>query len=484
MSIKPQIGLEIHAQLLTNTKAFCGCSSESFETPPNTHICEVCTGQPGALPTLNGVIVAFAVKAALALNCQINERSVFDRKNYFYPDLSKGFQITQYFHPIAENGSLLIHTDGRKKRVRIRRVHIEEDAGKLIHHSTTLPGGTYVDYNRCGIALLEVVTEPDLDTSQEAHAFMETLRNTFRTLGICSGDMEKGALRCDANISVRDTERGTSTARIEIKNVNSFKFVQKALEYEFERLKTALMSGEKTVSETRGWDQVSRSTVSLRNKEDDNDYRYFPEPDLPDIVLERTWIERIRSELPELPVDKQDRLMEQYGLTFSESKTYLDEPELETFFVEAVGQGLPVKSVNNWLLGEIQKMLKERGVTIDQTALTVSRLAEIIEWVSTGKTTNHIVKTLMPDLLDKGVALSQILSERGISQINDRAYVTEISSRVVRRNPEQAEAYLFGKTGLLKYFIGLVMKETKGQCDPYLVQEILKELLEGKNDDG
>ncbi len=483
MSIKPQIGLEIHAQLLTNTKAFCSCPSGSFEAPPNTNICEVCTGQPGVLPKLNEAVVAFAVKAALALNCQIHERSAFDRKNYFYPDLSKGFQITQHFHPIAENGTLLILSDERKKKVRIRRVHIEEDAGKLIHNPVANPRCSLIDYNRCGIALVEVVTEPDLDTPQEAYTFMETLRNTFRTLGICSGDMEKGALRCDANISVRETEHGVATARVEIKNVNSFKFVQKALEFEFERLKRALLSGEKTVLETRGWDQGTRATVLLRSKEEENDYRYLPEPDLPDIVLDRAWIDRIRSELPELPMAKQDRLMEEYGLSLSEAKTFLEEPELERFFEEAMAQGLPVKTVNNWLLGEIQRTLKERAVTIEQTALTVSRLAEIIEWVSTGKVTNHIVKTLIPDLLEKGASLPQILSERGISQINDRAYVKEISSRILRNNPEQAEAYRFGKAGLLKFFIGLAMKETKGQSDPHLVQEIMKTLLEGKSND-
>ncbi len=484
MAIKPQIGLEIHAQLLTKTKAFCSCSSESFDAPPNTHICDGCTGQPGTLPKLNATAVEFAVKAALALNCHINERSSFDRKNYFYPDLVKGFQITQYFRPIAENGSLLIHADGRKKKVRIRRVHIEEDTGKLLHSPADRPECAFIDYNRCGIALLEVVTEPDLDTPKEAHAFMETLRNTFRTLGICSGDMEKGALRCDANISVRDTDRGLVTARVEIKNVNSFRFVEKALEYEFERLKAALLSGEKTVSETRGWDQGSRSTVSLRSKGEENTYRHFPEPDLPDIVLERAWIDRIRTTIPELPMEKQDRLMEQYGLTMAEAKTFLDEPELETFFVAAVGQGLPVKAVKNWLLGEIQKTLKERALTIDRTTLTVARLAEIIEWIATGKTTTHIAKTLIPDLLENDISLEQLLSEKGISRINDSAYVIEVSKKVVEEHPEQAEAYRFGKTGLLKYFIGLVMKETKGQCDTSLVQETIKALLEGNNIEG
>jgi aspartyl-tRNA(Asn)/glutamyl-tRNA(Gln) amidotransferase subunit B len=479
MEYKPIIGLEIHAQLQTRSKAFCACPAYAFDALPNSCICEICTGQPGTLPKLNESVLALAIRTAIAFNCRINERSSFDRKNYFYPDLPKGYQITQYFNPFAENGYVMIIDEGRKKKIRIRRIHIEEDAGKTLYHRSGREDRSYIDFNRSGVPLIEIVTEPDIDSSYEAHLLMEEIRNTLKTIGVCSGDMEKGALRCDVNISVKNVLTLVSSARIEIKNINSFKYVQKAVEYEYARLTELLKNGERTVSETRSWDYANRSTSLMRVKEEESDYRYFPDPDLPDIIVTANDIQSVKDEMPELPFAKHERYVNDYGLTDSEVKTYIEEPELDRFFCEAIKKGLTPRSVTNWLLGDIQKYLKENGITLDQTSISIATFKELLEGISVGRISNHIAKALIPDILKKAIPISFLLEEKGIYQINDRTVIYKISEKILANNPEKVEAYRFGKTGLLKYFIGLVMKETRGQSEPSQVQKILLELLAG-----
>ncbi len=480
MKYKTIIGLEIHAQLMTKSKMFCSCSSISSFNKPNTNICPICTGQPGVLPMLNEKAVELAVKASLALNCRINRFSSFDRKNYFYPDLPKGYQITQFFSPIAENGYAIINTGDRKKRIGIKRIHMEEDAGKMNHdyHGNVSDSKSRIDYNRSGMPLIEIVTEPDIDSPEEAYLFMETVRNILKYIKVCSGDLEKGALRCDANISLRHCESSEKTGRVEVKNVNSFRFVQKALEYEEERLKKLFLNGGHIFNETRGWNMELKSTFPLRKKESENDYRYFPEPDLPNVFVDEEYVEKIAMSMEELPESKLERFMYSYNMSYLDAKTYIEFPELADFFEECASKSGSFKAINNWILGEIQRYLKDSNKNLTDTSFSAVKLIQLIDKINTGIISNNIGKKILPELFVSDKSVSEIIAENKMEQITDEALLEKIFEAIIEENPEKYESYRYGKKGLLKFFIGELMKKTKGQSDPKIVREIVYRRLE------
>jgi len=482
MRYRPVIGLEIHVQLSTKTKAFCSCPADVFELPPNTAICPVCTGQPGALPVPNEEMIRFAVKTALALNCKIHKYSRFDRKNYFYPDLPKGYQISQYFYPIATEGFLEIDGDEGKKKVRIRRLHLEEDAGKLVHEGDSITRASYslVDMNRCGVPLIEIVTEPDISSPREARVFMEKLRSIVRYLGVSTGDMEKGALRCDANISVVDTETGRQSNRVEVKNMNSFRFVEKALEYEFERIVKAMERGEDVERETRGWDMTTKTTVSMRGKEEESDYRYFPEPDIPPVVLSDEYLEEVKKELPELPDEKAKRFMREYDLPEYDAKVLTSSKELAEFFEECVKVVNRPKDLSNWIMTEVLRELNERNIEITESKLTPQHFADLFKLMDEGKISIKIAKEIFPEVFETGKMPSQIVEERGLVQINDEKLIEELVKKAMEQNPKAVEDYKAGKKKAAGFFVGFVMRETKGKANPELTNKIVQKLLEGE----
>lgn len=475
------IGLEIHVQLSTKTKAFCSCPADVFDLPPNTAICPVCTGQPGALPVPSEEMIRYAVKAALALNCRINLYSRFDRKNYFYPDLPKGYQISQYFYPIATGGYLEIDGDEGRKKVRIRRLHIEEDAGKLMHEGDSITKATYtlVDMNRCGVPLIEIVTEPDISSPREARVFMEKLRSIVRYIGVSSGDMEKGALRCDANISVVDTQTGRQSNRVEVKNINSFKFVERALEYEFNRIVEALERGEDVERETRGWDMSTKTTVSMRGKEEESDYRYFPEPDIPPIVLTEEYVENVKREIPELPDEKALRFVREYGLPEYDARVLTASRELADFYEECVRAVGRPKELSNWIMTEVLRELNERNLEITQTKLTPQHFADLFKLMDEGKISIKIAKDIFPEVFETGKMPSQIVQEKGLEQISDEGLIEEIVRKAMAENPDAVQQYRDGKKKVMGFFVGYVMRETKGKANPELVNKIAQKLLEG-----
>lgn len=482
MRYRPVIGLEIHVQLSTKTKAFCSCPADVFELPPNTAICPVCTGQPGALPVPNEEMIRFAVKTALALNCKIHKYSRFDRKNYFYPDLPKGYQISQYFYPIATEGFLEIDGDEGKKKVRIRRLHLEEDAGKLVHEgdSITRASHSLVDMNRCGVPLIEIVTEPDISSPREARVFMEKLRSIVRYLGVSTGDMEKGALRCDANISVVDTETGRQSNRVEVKNMNSFRFVEKALEYEFERIVKAMERGEDVERETRGWDMTTKTTVSMRGKEEESDYRYFPEPDIPPVVLSDEYLEEVKKELPELPDEKAKRFMREHDLPEYDAKVLTSSKELAEFFEECVKVVNRPKDLSNWIMTEVLRELNERNIEITESKLTPQHFADLFKLMDEGKISIKIAKEIFPEVFETGKMPSQIVEEKGLVQISDEKLIEELVKKAMEQNPKAVQDYKSGKKKAAGFFVGYVMRETKGKANPELTNRIIQKLLEGE----
>jgi len=479
--LRTVIGLEIHAQLKTETKAFCSCRADVFDLEPNTAICPVCTGQPGTLPVLNKKVVEFAVLAGIAMNCTINKRSVFDRKNYFYPDLPKGYQITQYFFPIAEHGYLYLENEEEKRKVRIRRIHIEEDAGKMVHQGTdsiTGSSGSFVDLNRCGVPLIEIVTEPDLRSPAEARIFMELLRDTLRALEVCSGDMEKGALRCDANISMVD-ETGRSSNRVEVKNINSFKFVEKALEFEQERISKALASGEDVAKETRSWSFLSKETFSMRSKEEENDYRYFPEPDLPVLVVSDEVIERIKGSLPELPWEKIDRFVEQYSLPRYDASVLSSDGDIASYFEEVAQVTGKPKESSNWIMGEVMRLMNDKGLTIEEVKVSPEHFKELFDLMDKGKISNKIAKDIFPTVVEEKKSPKEIVKEKGLEQIDDVEVIEDALQKAMANNPAAVKQFREGKEGVLGYFVGAVMKATRGKANPSKVNEIARRVLKG-----
>ena len=468
------IGLEVHAQLKTNSKIFApdGCE---FGNEQNTQISPITLGMPGVLPVLNKAVVDMGILTGLALNCEIAEKCKFDRKQYFYPDLPKGYQISQYDEPICGKGYLMVNG----KKIGITRAHLEEDAGKLVHAGADgLAGSSYslVDLNRAGTPLLEIVSEPDMRSPQEARQYMEELRNIVRYVGVCDGNLEEGSMRCDANISIMPKGSDKFGTRAEIKNVNSFKALERALEYEIDRQIELVEDGEEVVQETRLWDDNAGVTRSMRGKEDAHDYRYFPEPDLMPLVISREWVEKIRATMPELPEQKRQRYME-LGLSEYDASVVVEQMDLAMFFDEVLKLGANPKIAVNFLMGEISAFLKEEKISINDSKLTPENLVELISLIEKGTISNNIGKQIIIDMLKDGEKASTIVEKKGLSQISDTGAIKEIAQKIIDANPSQVEAYKGGKDKLFGFFVGQVMKETKGRANPLAVNEILKELL-------
>ena len=468
------IGLEVHAQLKTKSKIFAPDGTE-FGQEQNTEVSPITLGMPGVLPVLNKEVVNMGILTGLALNCEIPEHCKFDRKQYFYPDLPKGYQISQYDEPICINGYL----DIKGKRIGITRAHLEEDAGKLVHAGADgIAGSSYslVDLNRAGTPLLEIVSEPDMRSSDEARAYMEELRNIVRYIGVCDGNLEEGSMRCDANISVMPKGSKVFGTRAEIKNVNSFSALQRAIEYEIDRQIEIVEEGGQVVQETRLWDDNSRETRSMRGKEDAHDYRYFPEPDLMPLQISREWVKEIKDRMPELPSQKRQRYMD-LGLSEYDANVIVEQMGLALFFDKTLELGANPKIAVNFIMGEIAAYLKEEKKEITDTKLTPENLAELISLIEKNTISNNIGKQIIIDMLKDGTSAAKIVEERGLSQITDESAIQAIVEKVIAANPNQVEAYRGGKTQLLGFFVGQVMKETKGRANPKAVNELVKKAL-------
>ncbi len=475
MEYEAVIGLEVHAQLLTKSKIFCGCSA-AFGAEPNTHTCPVCMGMPGSLPVLNRKVVEFAIKMALATNCKIAPYSLFARKNYFYPDLPKGYQISQYELPLATNGYIEIPTeDGGKKRVGITRIHMEEDAGKLFHDEDG--PFSYVDFNRTGVPLLEIVSEPDIRTPKEAADYLRVLRAILQYLEICDGNMEEGSLRCDANVSIRPAGVQTLGTRTEVKNMNSFRNVERALAYEIERQKKVLEEGKEVVQETRLWDPHKGVTYAMRGKEEAHDYRYFPDPDLVPLTISPEWVEEVRRGLPELPLERKDRFVSQYKIPEYDAGVITSSKALADYYEECVKIFPEPKQVSNWIMSELLRLLKEDDREVEDCPLAPQQLAEMLGLIKDGTISGKIAKTVFEQMYKTGKGARQIVQEQGLVQITDESALNKVVEDVLQAHPQEVEAYKKGKEKLLGFFVGQVMKATQGKANPKLVNEILKEKL-------
>jgi aspartyl-tRNA(Asn)/glutamyl-tRNA(Gln) amidotransferase subunit B len=471
---EPVIGLEVHAQLLTTSKIFCGCSTR-FGKEPNRNTCPICTGMPGVLPVLNRRAVEYAVKMGLAVGCRINPRSVFARKNYFYPDLPKGYQISQYEQPIAEHGVLEIDTGEGPKRIGITRIHMEEDAGKNIHSPTE--NVSFVDLNRTGVPLIEIVSEPDMRSAEEAVAYLKRLRSILVYLGICDGNMEEGSFRCDANVSIRPKGQERFGTRAELKNLNSFRHVQKAIEYEIARQEDLLEDGETVVQETRLFDVSQGVTRSMRGKEEAHDYRYFPDPDLVPLDLDRAWIEDLREGLPELPRERQIRFEREYALPDYDAEILTSERDLADFFEAAVRAYPHPKKISNWIMGELLRELNEAKMPASRSTMRPEYLAGLVRLVDERAISGTTGKQIFPELFRTGASPEEYVRERGLVQISDSSALEGVVESVLAESPGEVQGYRAGKTKLMGFFVGQVMKRTKGQADPAMVNELLKRKL-------
>ena len=480
------IGLETHCQLNTNTKIFCNCSTK-FDSPPNTNICPVCLGHPGVLPVLNQEVLNSAIKMGLALDGQITRYSKFDRKQYFYADLPKNYQISQYDLPIVEHGQLEIEIvddktqEVRKKTIGVTRLHMEEDAGKLVHAgSDRLAGSTHslVDFNRTGVPLLEIVSEPDLRSGKEAAEYAQQLRRIVRYLGIGDGNMQEGSLRCDVNISVRPEGQKEFGVKVEIKNMNSFSAIQKAIDYEIERQIEAINNGEEIVQETRLWDESSQRTFSMRKKEGSSDYRYFPEPDLPPMVVSDAQLEEITKTLPELPAQKFNRYIEEFGLSAYDATVLSDDRDVALYFEAVLAGGVTAKNAANWVTQEVAAYLNSNpDLNITQIALKPEMLSELIALIEKGTISGKIAKEILPELLEKGGSPQAIVESRGLMAITNPDELGAIIDQVLEANPDKLEQYRAGKKKLQGFFVGQIMKATSGKADPKLANKILNQKL-------
>jgi aspartyl-tRNA(Asn)/glutamyl-tRNA(Gln) amidotransferase subunit B len=476
------IGLECHAQLLTKSKLFCSCSTK-FGEAPNANTCPVCLGLPGALPVLNRVAVAMAVKAALGLNCRVNPESQWARKNYFYPDLPKGYQISQYDRPLAQNGLIEISIDGTQKRIGVQRIHMEEDAGKSLHEGFPDSGrNTYLDFNRSGVPLIEIVTNPDIRSSAEAHDYLTRLKEILEYLEVNDGNMEEGSLRCDANVSVRKVGEQKFGTRTELKNINSFRFVQKAIDFEVQRQIDVIESGGRVVQETRLWNSAEERTVSMRSKEEAHDYRYFPDPDLPLLVVDRDWIKQIERSMPELPESRRKRFVAEYALSEYDAGVLATTRALADFFEETAKLSGQAKPAANWIMGDLLRFYKDSGTDIkdlSNSPVKPKMLADMISLVEKGTISGKIAKTVMEEMYATGKAPQAIIEEKGLVQISNADEIETIISRVIDDNPKPVEQYRQGKTGNFGFFVGQVMKATGGRANPQAVNDILKKRLAG-----
>jgi len=476
-SFEAVIGLEIHAQLLTASKIFCGCSA-AFGAEPNTNICPVCIGLPGALPVLNRTAVDYAIRASLALGCAIQETSIFARKNYFYPDLPKGYQISQYERPLAVGGAVDFLSGGELRRVGITRVHMEEDAGKSLHEGfVDSDRKTYVDYNRSGVPLIEIVTEPDLRSAADAAEFFTRLRALLVWLGVNDGNMEEGSLRCDANVSVRPKGTEALGTKAEVKNLNSFRFLQKALEHEIERQVEVLTEGGRIVQETRLWDSVAGRTVSMRSKEEAHDYRYFPEPDLPPLVVDADRIQRIQVAMPELPDARRRRFVEAYALPEYDAAQLTQSRAGADYFEAAVGAGAPPKAASNWIMGELARKLKEQNQDLGSSPLGPERLAGLIALVDRGAISGSMAKDVFEKMFGTNQSADAIVVAEGLAQIDDESQIVGLIGGVLDQNADAVAQYRSGKASAFGFLVGQVMKAAAGKANPSRVNELLKRAL-------
>ena len=472
MEFEIVIGLEIHAQLKTASKIFCGCSTR-FGAPPNTNTCPVCLGMPGVLPVLNRKVVEYAIKMGLATHSTINRYNQFARKNYFYPDLPKGYQTSQFDLPIVEHGHVDIEVDGRVKRIGITRMHMEEDAGKLIHDDQDPV--SYVDLNRTGTPLLEIVSEPDMRSPEEAYAYLKKIHAILRYLDICDGNMQEGSFRCDANISLRPFGQDEFGTRTELKNMNSFKNVQNALEYEVRRQRDLLLDGEKVVQETLLWNPDTNRTESMRGKEDAHDYRYFPCPDLVPVSVSQEWIDEISTTLPELPDARKSRFVEEYELPEYDAGILTSERELAEYFEESLVGGATPKKVSNWIMTELLRELK--GESIETCRVTPTQLGGLVIMIDKGTISGKIAKTVFLEMMTSGKDAEVIVAEKNLVQVSDEGELLAIVEEIVAANPAQAEDFRNGKTKLMGYFVGQLMQKTKGKANPKLANELFSKVL-------
>jgi aspartyl-tRNA(Asn)/glutamyl-tRNA(Gln) amidotransferase subunit B len=471
------IGLEVHCQLATNTKIFCACPA-GFGADPNTNVCPVCLGLPGALPVLNREAVELAIQASLALHCEVPDVSIFARKNYFYPDLPKGYQISQFDRPLAINGYLDVVADGETRRIGITRVHMEDDAGKSVHDGyRDSDQYTYVDLNRSGTPLIEIVSEPDMRSSEQAFQYLTEMKQILQFVGVSTCDMEKGHLRCDANVSVRPVGQTTLGTKAEVKNLNSFRFLKLALGYEVGRQVALIEAGDRVRQETRLYDPELGETVSMRSKEQAHDYRYFPEPDLLPLKISREWLESVRESMPELPAAKRHRFLENYGLREYDAQVLTSTRAVADFYEKVVEKSGDPKLAASWTTVELAGMLKADGKEIEQSPVTAEHLGELVGMVAKGELTGKLAKEVLPKMYRSGDSARTIVEREGLKAISDTGELEKIADGIIAANPKQLEQYRGGKTSVIGFFVGQVMKATRGQADPQVVNEVLKKKL-------
>ncbi len=475
ISFETVIGLEVHLQLKTNTKIFCGCRNE-FGSAPNTHVCPVCLGLPGTLPVLNRQVLNYGMRVGLALNCTINSFVKFDRKNYYYPDLPKGYQISQYDFPIAKQGCLNILVDGQEKRIGITRAHLEEDAGKLIHDAAN--ACSLVDYNRTGTPLIEIVSEPDLRSSQEAYDYLTALKLTLQYLNVSDCDMEKGSLRCDANVSIRPIGQEKFGTKTELKNLNSFSAVKRAIDFEVERQTGIILAGGSVIQETLLWDEAKGRTVSMRSKEQAHDYRYFPEPDLVPFIINADIIHATRQSLPELPQAKLTRFIHQYQLSAYDAGVLVQDPLIADFFENCTHMYPQAKKISNWINGPVLKELNERKLRLPELKLTASNLIKLITRVEDGTISNIVGKDLLSDIVISGKDADTLIAEKGMAQVSDESALEKIVDELLAQNPKTVQEIKSGKTSAMGFLVGTAMKRTQGKANPKKLNEILTRRLQ------
>ena len=473
------IGLEVHAELKTKTKAFCSCST-AFGSLPNTHVCPVCLGMPGALPVLNKQVVNYAIKAGLALNCEIQKTNKFDRKNYFYPDNAKNYQISQLYQPICLGGHIDIVVDGEHKTIGVTRIHMEEDAGKLNHSGATIStsDSSAVDYNRAGVPLIEIVSEPDMRSAEEARAYMENLKAILEYTDVCDCKMQEGSLRCDANVSIMPVGAKEFGTRTEIKNLNSFRSLVRAIEYEVERQQEVIEDGGRVIQETRTWDEINGVTLSMRSKEEAHDYRYFPEPDLVPVELTDEWIEEIRASLPELPAQRQARLMEEFGLSEYDANQIVSTKAMAEYFDEAVKTAKDAKGVTNWLLGDVSAYMNNENISISEFIVSPANLAELVNLTKEGVLSSKLAKQVFSEMIKDNESPKALVKKLGLEQVSDEGAILKLVEETIAENPQSVADFKAGKAKAIGFLVGQIMKKSKGKANPGMVQTMLKEKLQ------
>jgi len=488
MKYEAVIGLEVHAELLTQSKMFCACPVlDVISAQPNSAICPVCAGLPGVLPVVNQRAVAYALRVAVALDCQIAHTSIFERKNYFYPDLPKGYQISQYQYPLAEHGILRIQTRAGQRTIRIRRVHLEEDTGKLTHVNSEAESYSLVDLNRAGVPLLEIVSEPDMHTVEEVRAYGAELRGLLRCLGVNSGDMEKGVIRFEANVSIRPKNSAELGTRVEIKNLNSFRSLERAIAYQIEQQTALVSAGGLVRQQTLGWDEATETTYAQRGKEEAHDYRYFPEPDLPPLVVEPAWVEQVRAELPELPWLKRDRFHQQYGLSTDTARQLTEDQAVADFFEQVLqtAPGMKPQTVANWITGALFGWMNQTGQSISELRVSPAALGELARMQERGGLNLGTAKAVLNEMLLTGQNAAEIVAARDLTQLSDAAAIAELVQQVIAEYPKELNSYLNGKETVANWFFGQVMQRARGQANPQIIQaELSRQLQDIKKDTG